>query len=73
MGACRRVVLRDPSLYPRHAPWSAGTISWADRLAILTLDACHVQTGGAVAEIRQQRRPARARIPRRRRPRRTTR
>ncbi len=48
MDACRRVDVRDPSLYPRHAPWSAGTIDWADsdRLAILTLDACHVQTLG---------------------------
>ncbi len=46
---CSVVDVQDPSLYPRHAPWSAGhyriiSINWADRLAILTLEACHVQT-----------------------------
>jgi hypothetical protein len=44
MDACRRVDVLDPSLYPRHAHGRLGTIHWADRLAILTLDACHVQT-----------------------------
>ncbi len=47
MDACRRMDVRDPSLYPRHAAvrhGRLGTIDVADRLAILTLDTCHVQT-----------------------------
>ena len=30
-----------------------GTIDWADRLAILTLDACHVQTDGPLCRLRR--------------------
>ncbi len=44
MDACRRVDVRDPSVYPRHRLGRLGTIDGADRLAILPLDACHVQT-----------------------------
>jgi hypothetical protein len=47
MGACRRVDVRDPSQYPVMRHGRLGTINWADRLAILTLDACHVQTDRA--------------------------
>jgi hypothetical protein len=51
MDDCRPVDVLDLSLYPLHAPWS-GAINWDGRLAILTLDACPVQTANAQLGIR---------------------
>jgi hypothetical protein len=58
MDACRRVDVRDPSVM-RYG--QLGAVNWADRLAILTLDACrlailtldgcHVQTSRQPTDV----------------------